>query len=322
MERQYNLSISGRVRPGAEQHTVISGFARLARISESQARAVFARAPVVIKKGLDEPAAQKFKAALESIGAEVMIEAAASSTPCSQEPASDVLQVQVEEQPGYQYHIEGRPDFAFLTVQIPPDETLKVEAGAMATMDTHLRMKTRLKGGLSRLVTGESVFIDEFTAEGSTGEIGIAPGPAGDMAHVYLDGDTLYLQDSAFVAAAMGVELDSKWQGLIKGFFSGERLFLIRASGYGDLWFNAYGSLIEIDVDGEYVVDTGKIVAFTEGLDYRVTSVGGYKSLFFSGEGLVCRFSGKGRVWIQSRSVPAFALWANDYRRVVKRKDS
>ena len=97
--------------------------------------------------------------------------------------------------------------------------------------------------------------------------------------------------------------------GLTKGFFSGQRLFLIRASGTGDLWFNTFGALVPVDVDGEYVVDTGHIVAFTEGLDYRVASVGGYKSLFFSGEGLVCRFSGRGRVWIQTRRIGAFASW-------------
>ena len=53
---------------------------------------------------------------------------------------------------------------------------------------------------------------------------------------------------------------------------------------------------------------------FTEGLDYQVSSVGGYKSLFFSGEGLVCRFSGEGRVWIQTRQVPALASWIYPFR--------
>ena len=73
--------------------------------------------------------------------------------------------------------------------------------------------------------------------------------------------------------------------------------------------------MIEIDVDGDYVVDTGNIVAFTEGLDYNVTMAGGYKSLFFSGEGFVCRFSGTGKVWIQTRSVQAFTSWAHPFRR-------
>jgi len=213
------------------------------------------------------------------------------------------------------YQIECRPDFAFLTVKIPANQTLKVEASAMATMDTHVEMKTKFKGGLGRFLTGESLFINEFTAQGGPGEIKIAPGAPGDLEHVYLDGETIYLQSSAFVASSMSVETESKWQGM-KGFFSGESLFLIRCSGKGDLWFNTFGAMFEVDVKGNYVVDTGYIVAFTEGLQYSVTSVGGMKSLFLSGEGLVCRFSGEGKVWVQTRQVPAFGWWVWPYRRV------
>ena len=219
----------------------------------------------------------------------------------------------------YDYRIECRPDFAFLTVRIPRDQTLKVEASAMATMDTNVEMKTRMKGGLGRILTGESLFVNEFTAVGGPGEIKIAPGPPGDLEHVALSGDTIFLQGSSYVANTPDVAVETKWQGLTKGFFSGESLFLIRCSGTGDLWFNTYGALIEVDVTGDYVVDTGHIVAFTEGLDYNVTKVGGYKSLFLSGEGLVCRFQGEGKVWIQSRKAPAFIWWANTFRPVKSR---
>ncbi|RKZ84608.1 MAG: TIGR00266 family protein [Candidatus Parabeggiatoa sp. nov. 1] len=228
-------------------------------------------------------------------------------------------QTATAEQPGYAFKIEGRPDYSFLTVTIPANETLKVEASAMATMDTHINMKTKMKGGLGRWVTGESLFINEFTAEGGPGEIGIAPGPPGDLSHVYLHNEVIFLQNSAYVASTLGVEIETKWQGLKKGFFSGENLFLIRCSGDGDLWFNTYGAIIEIEVNGDYVVDTGHIVAFTEGLDYEVTMLGGYKSLFFSGEGVVCRFNGKGKVWIQTRLVDAMVSWVYPFRRVQKK---
>jgi uncharacterized protein (TIGR00266 family) len=105
------------------------------------------------------------------------------------------------------------------------------------------------------------------------------------------------------VASNPNIVLDTKWQGVTKGFFSGESFFLIKASGQGDLWFNSYGGIISIDVKDAFVVDTGHIVAFTEGLSYKVSRQGGYKSLFLSGEGLVCRFSGEGKVWVQTRKV-------------------
>ncbi len=215
---------------------------------------------------------------------------------------------------GYRFRIEGKPDYAFLTVQLPADKMIKVEASAMATMDTHIRMKTRLKGGFSRLLSGESIFLNEFTAQGGHGEIGIAPAAPGDLMHQYLDGQTLYLQNSAFVACSPDVNIETKWQGLVKGFFSGEGMFLIRATGKGDLWFNTYGASIEIDVTDDYVVDTNNIVAFTEGLEYTITKVGGYKSLFFSGEGFVCRFKGQGKVWLQTRTPSAFVSWAKGFR--------
>ncbi|MEM9399876.1 MAG: TIGR00266 family protein [Verrucomicrobiota bacterium] len=214
----------------------------------------------------------------------------------------------------YNFQFSSRPDFGFVTVEIPQGKKLKVEASAMATMDSTLSMKSKLKGGFSRFLTGESIFINEFTAQHGPGEIGIAPGPPGDIEHHYLDNSTVYLQNSAFVASGPDIKVESKWQGMIKGFFSGEKLFLIKCSGKGDLWFNTFGGIIPIDVKGDYVVDTGHIVGFTEGLNYDIKPVGGLKSLFLSGEALVCKFTGEGRLWIQTRKVPAFSAWVFPFR--------
>ncbi len=214
----------------------------------------------------------------------------------------------------FEYNIEHKPDFSFLTVQIPAGKTLKVEASAMATMDTNILMKTKFKGGLGRFITGESIFINEFTAQNGPGEMTIAPSAPGDMEHLYLDNETVYLQNSAFVASDPEIKVETKWQGFTKGFFSGENLFLIKVSGSGDLWFNSYGGIMAIDIKDAYVVDTGHIVAFTEGLDYKVSRVGGYKSLFLSGEGFVCRFSGQGKVWIQTRKVQPLVAFLNPFR--------
>lgn len=214
----------------------------------------------------------------------------------------------------FDFNIDHKPDYSFLTVQIPANKTLKVEASAMATMDTNIQMKTKFKGGLGRFLTGESLFINEFTAQNGPGEITIAPSAPGDMSHVHLNEETIYLQNTAYVASDPALTVDSKWQGITKAFFSGESMFLIKVSGAGDLWFNSYGGIMEIDVQDAYVVDTGHIVAFTGGLDYRVSRVGGYKSLFFSGEGFVCRFSGQGKVWIQTRKVGPLLSFLRPFR--------
>lgn len=320
----HNVQISG-FSATYEPARVTEAFAALFKITTERAATLLTRLPMIIKEGLDAETAAKYQVNLEKIGlcVDVIAVGAALAANVSQaEPLAEQskpmppAELQNSEQPGFKFTIEGRPDFAFLTVQLPANKTLKVEASAMATMDTNLKMKTRLKGGFSRFLTGESLFLNDFTAENVAGEIGIAPAAPGDLAHVYLRGETIFLQNSAFVACDPAVNLETKWQGFTKGFFSGESFFLVRASGQGDLWFNTYGGMIELDVEGDYVVDTGNIVAFTEGLEYSISKIGGYKSLFFSGEGLVCRFKGTGKVWIQTRTAAAFVSWAHWFRPV------
>ncbi len=321
-EEKYQVVLTGELDKGLSQEQALAEFAALFKIDMAKAVHIFKNTPIAVKKDLDEKSAKKFLQAIEKIG--IGCESVSMS---SQEPEeSEAVEprsytptvvnpiIDPEKYLGLPYTIEGRPDYSFLSVRIPAGQTLKVESSAMATMDTHITMKTKMKGGLGRFLTGENIFINEFTAESAPGEIGIAPSTPGDLFHQYLDGETIYLQNSAFVASTMGVNVESKWQGMVKGFFSGEKLFLIRCSGVGDLWFNTYGAMIEIDVNEDYVVDTGNIVAFTEGLEYKISRVGGYKSLFFSGEGFVCRFQGKGKVWIQTRSAAGFAAWARYFR--------
>lgn len=220
----------------------------------------------------------------------------------------------------YPFTIAGDPDYGMVNITIPQGRTLKAENGAMAYMDSSLSMRTKIGGGFKRMVSGEKLFINEFTATDGDGEIGIAPGTPGDIGHVFLERETIYLQNSSYLASSPDLEVGIDFQGF-KGFFSGEKIFMIRCTGTGDLWFNTFGGMIEIDVKESYVVDTGYIVGFTAGLDYDVRPVGGLKSLFFSGEGLVCRFSGEGTVWIQTRKPRAFVTWADGFRRVKKKED-
>jgi uncharacterized protein (TIGR00266 family) len=215
---------------------------------------------------------------------------------------------------GFSFKMECKPDFGFVTVNIPSGQKLKVEAAAMATMDTNIEMKTTLKGGFGRFLTGESLFINEFTAKNGNGDIQIAPACPGDVEHIYLENETIYLQNTAFLASSETIKAETKWQGLTKGFFSGESFFLIKCSGQGDLWFNSFGGIMCVDVEDGLVVDTGHIVAFTEGLTYEISKVGGYKSLFFSGEGLVCKFAGQGKIWIQTRKIAPFVGWTFPFR--------
>lgn len=223
------------------------------------------------------------------------------------------------------YTIDHAPAYASLYVKLQPNQTVLVESGAMAAMDSCIKMKSKAKGGLlkglGRVLGGESLFMSEFTAEGRPGELMISPGVPGDIQHYYLEGgNSLMVQSSGFVAASPTVTIDTQFQGF-KGFFSGESLFLLKVTGSGDFWFSSYGAILEIPVSGEYVVDTGYIVAFEDTLKYQVEMLGGlsFKGLrkgVLGGEGLVCRFSGQGRLWVQSRQLYPFINFLHTFRPV------
>jgi uncharacterized protein (TIGR00266 family) len=216
-----------------------------------------------------------------------------------------------------EFKVLERPEFAWLEVTVPTTEKLFVEASSMAAMSSNISMRALFKGGLRRFLARESLFISEFTAHGGPGEVCIAPGPSGDMGHVRLQNESFYLASTCFVAHSQGLKYETKFQKLSQGLLSGMGWFLLKFSGSGDLWFNGYGQLVELEVgEDELLIDNSHIVGFTEGVHYELIKLGSYKSLFFSGEGFVCRFLGKGKVWIQTKKPQSLISWAHQYRTV------
>jgi uncharacterized protein (TIGR00266 family) len=192
----------------------------------------------------------------------------------------------------------------------------------MVAKDSAVEMKTNIPGGVlgaakRKLLGGESVFQNTFTSTAPGQTLWLAPGPEGDAEVLEMNGQQeVFLQSSAWLASGPGVTLDTAWGGA-KGFFSGTGLFLLRCTGQGPLFFNTYGGIHAVDVGpAGYICDTSHVVGFTGGLQYNVTKVGGLKSLFLSGEGLVCRFHGQGRLWISTRNSGALASFLHPFRPV------
>lgn len=219
--------------------------------------------------------------------------------------------------------VEGRPDFAMARVELGGGETIVAESGSMVAKTSAIDIETSTRGGIlaaakRSVLGGESFFINKFSTQ-SGGTVHLAPSAPGDVLHVPLAGE-LIVQQGSFLASASTIELDTKWAG-VKGFFSGEGFFLLRVAGHGDLLLSSYGAMQEIAVDGDYIVDTGHIVAFEPTLSYKVERLGNWRATILSGEFLVCRFSGKGRLWIQSRAVQPFAAWVHPFRRVKQKSN-
>lgn len=204
--------------------------------------------------------------------------------------------------------VQHRPGYALAVCSLATGESLKAESGAMVSMSSNIRVQTG-SGGLGRglkraLLGGESFFLNTFTAEKAPGEVTLAPSLPGDIHCLPLDG-SLTIQGTSYLGGSPDVSVDTQFKGL-KGLFSGEGVFMLKAQGRGKLLISCFGALHEMHIDGEYVIDTGHVVAFDPGLDYSVTRVGGWAATFFSGEGLVSRFRGTGRLWLQTRNPRAF----------------
>ena len=126
------------------------------------------------------------------------------------------------------------------------------------------------------------------------------------MMKLALDNETLIVQAGSFVACTPDVQMDLGWQGF-KSLLSGESVFWLRMSGSGKLVLSSYGAIYPIQVNGEYIVDTGHIVAFNETLNFTLTKAGkSWIGSMLGGEGIVCKFHGQGTVWCQSHNAPSF----------------
>ncbi|MBO8174324.1 MAG: TIGR00266 family protein [Thermococcus sp.] len=211
------------------------------------------------------------------------------------------------------YEIKHRPSFSLVEVELEKGEALQAESGAMVFMSSNIKMETKAKGGIfgalkRSLLAGESFFINTFKAEGGTGKIGLAPPYPGDIEAFEIDG-TLYAQSGAFLASSADITIDTKWGGA-KTFFAREGLFLLKMSGRGVVFLSSYGAIQKVELNNEhFILDTGHLVAFSEGLDFKVRRVGGLKSTLLSGEGLVAEFYGSGVLYIQTRSLDSFLSW-------------
>ncbi|MFT6400246.1 MAG: hypothetical protein ACJAYU_005016 [Bradymonadia bacterium] len=213
-----------------------------------------------------------------------------------------------------QFSLEHRPGNAIARVALEPGESITAEGGAMIAMSGHIGVTTTThkkgKGGigaaLKRVFAKESFFLNHFEAAQYPGEVLLGTSLPGDMDVLELNGPTLVIEGGAYCASTPDVDIDVGWQGF-KNLLSKESMFWITAKGSGKVVIASFGAIYPIDIDGEYIVDTGHIVAFEETLDYKLSKAGSsWLHSILGGEGLVCRFKGKGRVWCQSHNVGGF----------------
>jgi len=217
------------------------------------------------------------------------------------------------------YRIHYPDTFPLLEVNLGQGEMIKAESGAMVTMDETVDVEGKLEGGimkgLGRMLAGEKFFFQTLHATRGAGTVTLAPTYIGGLIPLELDGMHGYMiQKDGFLASSNSVEIETKMQNLAKGLFSGEGFFVMRVYGKGTVFVNSYGAIHEVEIPAgrQVVIDNQHLVAWSDQMQYTIDKAAkGWVSSFTSGEGLVCRFSGPGKVYIQTRNPGAFAQWIN-----------
>lgn len=228
------------------------------------------------------------------------------------------------------YEIEG----GHLPVVICyPDagQTLCTESGAMSWMSPNMKMDTNSGGGIKkafgRLFSGESLFINEYTAEGGPGMIAFASTfPGSIIPYQVSPGNGIIVQKRGFLAMEKGLDVSVHFQTkLSKGFFGGEGFIMQKICGYGLVFLEIDGHCKEYDLRaGEsIIVDTGYLAAMSESCTMEVQTVKGAKNIFLGGEGLFhTRITGPGKVYIQSMPVINTAQALTPYLNINRDSDS
>jgi uncharacterized protein (TIGR00266 family) len=225
------------------------------------------------------------------------------------------LQAQQPRDKAFRYLYKGA--FTMLEVAMPAGGGFKAESDAMVAMSPTIDVEGKLEGGvfggLGRMLTGEKFFFQTLKANRGPGTALLAPAIPGDLHHLELDGTVDYvLQKDGFFAGSDTLTVSTKMQNLSQGLFSGEGFFVIRVSGQGTLFVSSYGAIHPIDIPAgeQMIIDNSHLVAWPATMQYTLEKAAkGWISSFTSGEGIVCRFTGPGRVLIQSRNPSGFAAW-------------
>ncbi len=212
------------------------------------------------------------------------------------------------------YQLVGGSAFASARLELAPGQSVRAEAGAMVSMSGNVDLQSQLQGGLlgalKRMVTRESLFVSTFTAMGGAGEVILAPPVPGDVIGIELDGRSLLVQSSSWLASESAVQLDTEFAGF-RGLFAGEGLFFIRASGPGTVLLSSFGAIVRraLPAGARYVVDTGHVVAFDARMPFEVRKASrrGWVRSLLSGEALVAEFTGPGEVYLQTRNLRSLA---------------
>ena len=210
------------------------------------------------------------------------------------------------------FSIEG--DYPILRCKLNRGETIKTSAGAMSWMTDDFDVELEsggLRKGISRMFSGESMFMSYYKARSDNQEISFASSLPGSIRHIEMTGQTLIGQKTAYLASDESVDLKTIFtKRFSAGLIGGEGFILQEFSGRGNLFLEADGSLTEYNLGrGEtMLVDQGHVFLFEESVSYDIQTIKGVKNVLFGGEGMfLVKLTGPGKIILQSMPIANLA---------------
>jgi len=212
------------------------------------------------------------------------------------------------------YNIIGEP-LPVVICEVEPGETLITEGGAMSWMTPNMNMETTTGGGLGkmfgRMLSGESLFLNRYTAMGGKGQIAFASSFPGSIRPIEIaPGKEIVTQKSAFLAGEDTVQLSTFFQKKIgAGLFGGEGFIMQKLSGHGTAFVEIDGYAVEYNLGPgqSMIVDTGYLAMMDATCSIEIVTVPGVKNMFLGGEGLFNTVvKGPGKIVLQT--MPAYAV--------------
>lgn len=217
------------------------------------------------------------------------------------------------------FELVGNGGFQLAKIYLGNGETAKIENGAMVymqdvTLEGKLNSKKKGLGGFlgamaKSILSDESIFITQVMGTSADGVVAIAPSVPGTIAKLEVGARQYRLNDSAFFASDDSVSYKMQKQNVSQALFGGSGgLFVMETEGRGDMLIAAYGDLVEVECTPAkpVVIDNEHVVAWDASLSYSIEVASGSFG-FTTGEGLVNKFTGSGKILIQTRNISALA---------------
>jgi uncharacterized protein (TIGR00266 family) len=210
---------------------------------------------------------------------------------------------------GMEYQIIGTTLQAVI-LELDPGEMVYSESGGMAWMSANIGMQTTGRGGglggmFKRAISGESMFLVEYTSQGGKGIVAFASDFPGKIVPVNLGaGQQIIAQKQAFLCAEKTVQMDIHFRKKLgAGFFGGEGFIMQKRTGPGVAFVCLDGEIMEYTLGpGQMLkVDTGHVAMYEPTVTFDIEMMKGFRNILFGGEGLfLATLQGPGRVWLQT----------------------